>query len=197
MGEGKISLFFFLSRFEVLHQGQKVRKDWQLSSKVIKSEKMMMASYFLIFPHLLECFHFWKSTFLLWKKPLLPSLILLVVGTKSTANFVHQCEDQGSSGSGGCPSWYAWDCYLFMLDSEAAPHNVPFHSQKSPGMVKKFIIILDINSFVSFYLFRFLHVPASSKTRRCYWRTKSFLSTQMSPPTITAIISFHFCLFFI
>ena len=131
----------------------------------------MVASCFLIFPHLLEYFHFWKSVFLLWKKPLLPSLML-----PSGRNRVH---------SQLCPSvwgleqlwvrWrptsYAWIGSVYAC-SEAAPCNVPFHSQKSPAVDKKlYVILLDFNSFVSFYLLRFLHVPASLKTRRCNWRT--------------------------
>lgn len=125
----------------------------------------------------------------------------LVVGTESMVNFVHQCEDQSSSGSGGGPPSYAWIGIVYAC-SEAAPHNVPFHSQKSPVVDKKlYVIILDFNSFVSFYLLRFLHVPASLKTRRCYWLKNKLLPVHPdvpSPHNHVAIISFpNFCLFLI
>lgn len=121
---------------------------------------MMVASYFLIFPHLLECFHFWKSVFLLWKKPLLPSLILL-----SGRNQVHGQH---------CPSmwgpeqlWVRWLSILlqFMPILKQLLIMSPFTLKRVLIWSRNYIIILDINSLVSFYLFRFLHVSASSKTR--------------------------------
>ena len=41
----------------------------------------------------------------------------------------------------------------------------PFTLKRVLVWSRNYIIILDINSLVSFYLFRFLHVSASSKTR--------------------------------